>query len=634
MALTNGPDMIIVKSDRELEEASEDREGRANFQDSNHERSSRAQAGGAFGANARQSESFTGRKPMCRVLAPIRQVRPDHYEPELISFGLYDRNYKHKSRSDNLSFLLQRQKERDDPASQHDPEVELLRVLSDLLVKTYQHQLSDETFSLGAPKKFKKANRMDQQREKVVLRFMEILGIEEKSLRRQVVPDEDLDRIIGMYEDGFLMKREFARHLLTLDAVFLVCFMLYMYSECKFNRALMGEKDLASIRVTNFDRRRESVKIDGIESEFDFFPLLDFFDQLGVPCNGHIMRSDLWLLENQIPLSLLRNVLRMMYGGGEEVVEKGLKALVRVALANVLPQVPGDCSKPSKVSSRIDRDVSFKHCEHLLECLYRAVCPKNWQGDGRDESPKRGSDWRDKLASCFRLAGMNYRPSYRGDDGDRKSPKGGREELKEEDSKTDELEDAILPKHNPKVLLPPISSLQKAGIRVVGEESRGCILKFAQAKRIYHKATLWLPQLRIDDSTERILRNLVAFESTISTGTGDDDHDDHILMSFLQCMNDLVNTEEDVRLLMIGPKPVIQLSFLGENKDVAVMFNNLIQHCYFEHTPQSAKLRKEYESLMTQKDENQNRVHESSSDHGEDHVFAVYRIRDVTSRIL
>lgn len=32
---------------------------------------------------------------------------------------------------------------------------------------------------------------------------------------------------------------------------------------------------------------------------------------------------------------------------------------------------------------------------------------------------------------------------------------------------------------------------------------------------------------------------------------------------------------------------------------------------------------------MTQKDENQNRVHESSSDHGEDHVFAVYRIRDV-----
>ncbi|OAE34043.1 hypothetical protein AXG93_4142s1280 [Marchantia polymorpha subsp. ruderalis] len=549
------------------------------------------------GGNGAQSESCKGRKPMCRVLAPIRRVRPDHYEPELISFGLYDREYKKSQRPDLMQYL-QSYVSKDELA----PEIraELLVELGAEVHHRYQqqHQKVVEPVS-PAPKqiKRKKANRMDQQREEVAEKFMEIMKVDEDQMCDEVLPSAELEDIIGLYDDGFLMNPQKARRLLMLDAVFLVSFMLYMYWDCNSTQ----------------DKSKKSEKVREIERLFSHFsrfhtPLRTIFDRLGLPCNGHMKRSDLWLLENQIPLSLLRNVLKFVFSARKETTssspnnedgidstphdivnidetkaDTALKHLVKVAVANVLPQVPGDCSNSKEMLHRMDK-VDFNDCEHLLECLYRTVRPE--VDDSCSTSQVRPEV--DDSRSTSQVTGLRSSKSLSGRIAS--LIKGSTEEkapLSKEDLQS------ILPQHRPKVHLPPVSDLQKAGINVVGDKSRGCTLKFQEASRLTQKATLSLPQLHIDDSTERILRNLVAFESTMSSGIT---RDQHVLMSYLQCMNDLVNTEEDVRLLMMGNDPVIRLSFLGENKDVAVMFNNLIQHCYFEHTRQSTDLRKQIAS--------------------------------------
>ncbi|BBN04243.1 hypothetical protein MPTK1_3g02930 [Marchantia polymorpha subsp. ruderalis] len=172
--------------------------------------------------------------------------------------------------------------------------------------------------------------------------------------------------VMEIYDDVSDVYEGAARSLLTLDAVFLVAFMLSLHS---------GPAPESRILI----------------EELGWFnPVLDVFRQEGVRCNAHEIGLDMWLMENQIPLAMIRSALECMWevsnqAGGSASSDRALVTLVRHAVKGVLHLVPGDCSKHT---TSIDA-VPIPECKHLLECLYRVVCPSVKTSGGSRRPPLR-----------------------------------------------------------------------------------------------------------------------------------------------------------------------------------------------------------------------------------------------------
>lgn len=116
------------------------------------------------------------------------------------------------------------------------------------------------------------------------------------------------------------------------------------------------------------------------------------------------------------------------------------------------------------------------------------------------------------------------------------------------------------------------------------------------------KATLYVPKIRVGDDTERLLRNLIAYESHLI--------DNLQVLSYLRFMNGLVDTAEDVGLLV--DKGIIAQD-IGSNDQVAKMWNNLcvntmrvctqeyenvarqlVEHCQFKMNALKAEFKRTY----------------------------------------
>jgi hypothetical protein len=82
------------------------------------------------------------------------------------------------------------------------------------------------------------------------------------------------------------------------------------------------------------------------------------------------------------------------------------------------------------------------------------------------------------------------------------------------------------------------------------------------------RAVLYLPRIRVGDETEAFFRNLIAYESQLPGKAG---HGVGVL-SYLRFMNSLVDTPDDVSLLV--DKGVIAQD-IGSNEEVAGMWNRL-----------------------------------------------------------
>lgn len=108
------------------------------------------------------------------------------------------------------------------------------------------------------------------------------------------------------------------------------------------------------------------------------------------------------------------------------------------------------------------------------------------------------------------------------------------------------------------------------------------------------KATLYLPKLVLDTTTERMWRNLVAFESVRADRQCE-------FMCYLELMDDLIDTHRDVELLRKGRDPVISHNFLGSDKKVATMFNSLLHDCHTSRSPKWIQLRQEIAAYYNKK---------------------------------
>ncbi|XP_054780029.1 UPF0481 protein At3g47200-like [Prosopis cineraria] len=97
----------------------------------------------------------------------------------------------------------------------------------------------------------------------------------------------------------------------------------------------------------------------------------------------------------------------------------------------------------------------------------------------------------------------------------------------------------------------------------------GCLPKSS-----YFKARLQIPQLKVDDTTECVLRNLIAFEQCHYS-------DQPYICNYVSLIDSLIHTKDDVELLV--EKEVI-VHELGSDTEVATLVNSLCKHVVADKT--------------------------------------------------
>ncbi|GLJ35900.1 hypothetical protein SUGI_0720340 [Cryptomeria japonica] len=85
--------------------------------------------------------------------------------------------------------------------------------------------------------------------------------------------------------------------------------------------------------------------------------------------------------------------------------------------------------------------------------------------------------------------------------------------------------------------VPCVADLYAAGVKFLPTDGDLTTIHFHQAS-----ATLYLPKMRLDSNTEVIIRNLVAFEALVVPS-------DLSFIRYADFMNDIIDTDEDVRVL-------------------------------------------------------------------------------------
>lgn len=209
-------------------------------------------------------------------------------------------------------------------------------------------------------------------------------GLEWEQICERVVDDpEGLQRSYYDREEPRHLLEETVRCELTLDAIFLASFLSgSLFEAHEVNRAMFDPVDQ--------DRGR-------------YLKLGNIVENEGLS-NYDTVANDVMKLENQIPLSLIRNVLGILYRDSIADANCMLNELCRRWIKSLSITLPGFSDKHFHkhfVSCEFD---FANECGHLLDCVSRVM-----RGDGGDSKAEPsssvrfldGNDFRSSVKKCF-----------------------------------------------------------------------------------------------------------------------------------------------------------------------------------------------------------------------------------------
>nr|GMD35566.1 putative UPF0481 protein At3g02645 [Ipomoea batatas] len=130
----------------------------------------------------------------------------------------------------------------------------------------------------------------------------------------------------------------------------------------------------------------------------------------------------------------------------------------------------------------------------------------------------------------------------------------------EDDEKSDAKDNADKPPSIEEITIPSVTELANAGVRFV-PTNKGILSVEFDTKTF----TLYLPVVSLDINSEVVLRNLVAYEACIAKGP-------LVLARYTEFMNGIVDTEEDAKFLR--EKGII-LNHLKSDSEVANLWNGM-----------------------------------------------------------
>ncbi|KAL3736853.1 hypothetical protein ACJRO7_025737 [Eucalyptus globulus] len=321
-------------------------------------------------------------------------------------------------------------------------------------------------------------------------------------------------------------------------------------------------------------------------------------DYTGRKSAHNAILKDIVMLENQIPLFILRKMLEFRFTSLDDADN-----MLHGMLMGFYKEV-----SPFKLLEALPK-IQVSVCAHLLDFLYETIVPKvkeqpeiveeegEEEGDNEDKEGKAKSPW-----SLLSSSGTNYiRPLC-----DQiwnllsKLIKGPIEtvkrlllsnrakvlklpltilskipllsvlaqpleslissQVKEEGMSENENSNPHEPPSVEEITIPSVSDLSNVGVRFVSTKGNLSSISF-DAKL----ATLYLPAITLDMSSEVFMRNLVAYEASNATGP-------LVFTRYTELMNGIIDTSEDVKLLR--ERGVI-LNQLKSDEEVAKLWNGM-----------------------------------------------------------
>ncbi|KAJ6706536.1 PROTEIN putative (DUF247)-RELATED-RELATED [Salix purpurea] len=264
----------------------------------------------------------------------------------------------------------------------------------------------------------------------------------------------------------------------------------------------------------------------------------------------HAILRDMVMLENQVPQFILRKVLEFQYLSAELADDILLSMVIGLA-KELSPFKMIELPKTKKILEQ----------SHLLDFLYDIIVPKVDESIeivleeaadqiGRDHQQEEGegagvdSGYVEQILTGSSLSWTILSSLKNPDD----------PETKESSTGTDK------PPLAEEITIPSVTQLSNRGVSFI--PTTGNISTIAFNKE---KAALYLPTISLDLNSEVMFRNLVAYEMSNSSGP-------LIFTRYIELMNGIIDTEEDVRLLR--ERGVI-LNRLKSDEDVATMLNGM-----------------------------------------------------------
>ncbi|KAH7675051.1 hypothetical protein IHE45_08G113200 [Dioscorea alata] len=302
--------------------------------------------------------------------------------------------------------------------------------------------------------------------------------------------------------------------------------------------------------------------------------------------------KDVVMLENQIPLFLLRRILYF-----QSLSEKEADAQLSKMLVGFVTEVSP--FKLLELSKRLD----VKKFAHLLGLLYCMIVPRNDEDqetdeiylipfDNPEENPKE--DFGDD--SCIKNLLTEAWSSITGEGMVvefvkkvlvakpmqflSKLPLGSvikgsllsvlRFRVGDKNDDKDSSNSINKPPLVEEILVPSVTELVRAGVKFLATNQDLTTIKFD-----VKTATFYLPEITLDCNTEVVLRNLVAYESSVEAGP-------MVFTRYTELMNGIIDTDEDVKLLR---KCKVIKNRMKSDKEVADLWNEMMKSVRLTKVP-------------------------------------------------
>ncbi|MED6123613.1 hypothetical protein PIB30_050745 [Stylosanthes scabra] len=340
---------------------------------------------------------------------------------------------------------------------------------------------------------------------------------------------------------------------------------------------------------------QEGNKIPGVWSSMSHL-----VDYAGKKSAHNAILRDIVMLENQIPFFVLRKMLEFKFSSLEAADD--MLSLILIGLFKEL--------SPFKTMEQYPNNEASKSV-HILDYLYDMIVPRpdqeiveeeNYNQDGEKEGnddenleEEKGNvkkflsevwnilskmnkgpvrlakrvlvskplklvvklPW--QIVSNFPglklmkepLERMFFARGGKGEENDEKKENGGSSGSKIEENKPPLVEE---------ITIPSVSELLNSGVRFSPVD--GCISSISFDAKT---CTLYLPVIALDVNTEVFLRNLVAYESSGSSGQ-------LVVSRYTEFMNGIIDTEEDAKILR---ERGIVMNHLKSDLEVATMWNGM-----------------------------------------------------------
>ncbi|XWS19127.1 hypothetical protein CRYUN_Cryun32bG0105000 [Craigia yunnanensis] len=323
--------------------------------------------------------------------------------------------------------------------------------------------------------------------------------------------------------------------------------------------------------------------------------MLHLVDYAGRKSAHNSILRDIVMLENQIPLFILRKVLEVQYLSLESADDM------------LLSMLRGLCQElsPSKKIENLPK-IDISKCAHVLDFIYDMIVPKvdepSETSEVEDHKEDNESDSAESsyVKQLLSKAWNLLSKIKRGPLGLIKAvllSRSLRVILKlpwkilsnlpgfsilrqpieslffsqdKEEEKPENSSGLNKPPLAEEIAIPSVADLSKAGVRFLPTNGNISTITF-DVKTV----TLYLPTVSLDINTEVVLRNLVAYEASNASGP-------LVFTRYTELMNGIIDTEEDVKLLR---ERGIILNHLKSDEEAADLWNGMSKSIRLTQVP-------------------------------------------------